>query len=187
MSKNPIATIVINNNEYIKVELYPEDAPNTVNSFINLINEKLYNNRAIKRIVKDFVIQPSYCNFEDSRCNFFIDGEFENNGFDNNIKLDKWTIAMAGDGKKIASGSEFFITIGENEERLNGRYAAFGKVIDGFEVLERLEEVETKEIESDIEGVTIREPIKSEIITEIYVNTFGEIYPEPIRLKEFVE
>ncbi|WP_346930563.1 peptidylprolyl isomerase [Clostridium sp.] len=116
-----------------------------------------------------------------------MDGEFENNGFDNNIKLDKWTIAMAGDGKKTASGSEFFITIGENEEKLNGRYAVFGEVINAFEVLERLEEVKTKEIESDMEGVIIREPIKSETITEIYVNTFDEIYSETIRLKGLME
>lgn len=182
MSKNPMAIIVINNKEYIKLELYPESAPNTVNSFIYVCNEGLYNNRPIKRIVKDFVIQPSYCNFEDPRCDFFIDGEFDDNGFHNDIKFNKWTVAMAGDGERIASGSEFFITIGDNEERLNGKFAAFGKVIEGFDVLQRLAEVETKLVESDMEGVVIREPIKPEIITEAYVETFGESYPKPVIL-----
>ncbi|MFR1710450.1 MAG: peptidylprolyl isomerase [Clostridium sp.] len=182
MSKNPIATIVINNKEYIRLELYPKSAPNTVNSFIYVSNEGLYNNRAIKRIVKDFVIQPSYCNFEDPRCDFFIDGEFDDNGFHNDIRLDKWTVAMAGDGERIASGSEFFITIGDNEERLNGKFAAFGKVIEGFEVLQRLAGVETKVVESNMEGVIIREPIKPEIITEVYVETFDDSYLRPVIL-----
>ncbi len=182
--ENPIGVIIMENGERIIFRLYPKQAPNTVNSFIYLANSGLFNNREIKRIVKDFVIQPSYSNFDDSRCDFSLDGEFRENGFENNIDFGKWTLAMGGDGKAIASGSSFFITIGNNEERLDGKYAAFGKVIDGYDELMRIANVKTVSVDSGVPGVEINKPVVPEILKTVWVETFGIEYPEPIKLEE---
>lgn len=181
---NPIATILMSSGNEIKIELYPELAPNTVNSFVNLAQRGLFDNRKIERIVKDFVIQPSYTSFnKDPECDFLIEGEFRANGFENPMAIDKYTVAMGGDGERYASGSCFFITVGENIERLQGRYPGFGKVIEGFEELDRLLDIETVPVESGMPGVTINEPKIPEIMVKVTVETFGRSFEAPIKVE----
>ena len=178
--KNPIARIYTGKG-VITVELYPEFAPNTVRSFIWAASEKMYENRLIKRIVPGFVLQPSYCFFDDKRCDYMINGEFSHNGIENNIKMEKWTVAMAGDGEKLAHGCEFFITLSDEAgEKLQGKFAAFGKVIDGFSEVERLENIPLVQVFPEGVGAKIMQPAEDEFMLDITVDTFGEIYPQPV-------
>lgn len=183
--KNPIATITMKKGNHITVELFPKEAPNTVNSFICLANKGSFNNREIKRVVPEFVIQPTFTSFDkDPECDFLIDGEFRENGYENNLKVTKWTVAMGGDGKSLASGSCFFITIGNCEEKLDGKYAGFGRVINGFEEVERIAAVETKPVDIGVSGVIVNEPVTPEIIEKVSVDTFGINYELPIKLEQ---
>lgn len=176
--KNPIATITTGHGEIV-VELYPKLAPNTVNCFIFLANQGLFNERKIRRVVPGFVLQPSYSDFDDERCALYLEGEYSKNGFDNQVPFEKGTVAMGGEGN-IASGSCFFITLtDEAGERLKGGYAAFGKVIKGWEEVERIVAVPTKTVEIDVPGVIVNEPIEPEYLKKVTVETWGKQYPEP--------
>ncbi len=182
MKQHPIATIQMASGGRIKLEIYPECAPNTATSFIWLANQGAYDQREIKRIVPDFVIQPSFTSFDrDPICDYMISGEYRANGVENNLKLSKYTVAMGGDGEALASGSCFFIAVADCEEKLDGKYAAFAKVIEGFEEIERLLHVELEEKETDLPNVVVNEPKVPEIMTSIRVETFGEVYGEPIK------
>ena len=177
--KHPIAKMCTQRGT-ITIELYPECAPNTVNSFIWAAQEKMYENRLIRRIVPGFVLQPSYCYFDEKRCDYMLEGEFESNGVKNPLKFEKWTVAMAGDGEKEAHGCEFFITLSDEAgERLKGKFAAFGKVIDGFEEVERLEGVPTVQVFPEGVGAVIMEPVEAEYMVHMEIETFGISYPEP--------
>jgi peptidyl-prolyl cis-trans isomerase B (cyclophilin B) len=184
---NPIATILMSSGREIKIEIYPDIAPNTANSFIYLAQKGCFDQKPIRRIVKDFVIQPSYNSFEnDPECDFLIEGEFNVNGFNNALKLDKYAVAMGGDGEHYASGSCFFIVVGDNIKRLAGKYPGFGKVISGFEEIDRLLDVETFAVEADAPGVVINEPKKPEIMLKVSVETFGKVFEAPVKIKEQV-
>ena len=178
--KHPIAKIHTTKG-VITVELYPECAPNTVNSFIWAAKENMYENRLIKRVVPGFVLQPSYCFFDDKRCDFMLSGEFESNGIANPLKFEKGTVAMAGNGSDEAHGCEFFITLADEAgARLQGKYAAFGKVIDGFEEVERIENVELQEVFPEGMGsAKVKQPLVDEYMVHVEVETFGEEYPKP--------
>ncbi|MBQ8604053.1 MAG: peptidylprolyl isomerase [Oscillospiraceae bacterium] len=178
--KNPIAKMHTGKG-VITIELFPEQAPNTVASFIWAVSEKMYENRLIKRVVPGFVLQPSYCFFDDKRCDYMIQGEFDANGIENNIKMEKWTVAMAGDGEKLAHGCEFFITLSDEAgEKLQGKFAAFGKVIDGFSEVERLENVPLVQVYPEGVGAKIMQPVTDEYMQGITVETFGVEYPQPL-------
>lgn len=179
--KNPIAKIYTNQG-IITVELYPKHAPNTVNSFIWCVNQGMYTNRLIRRVVPGFVIQSNYDFSNEPECDLILEGEFEMNGFHNPIPFEKGTVAMAGDGAAEAHGCGFFITL--DTDRLNylqGRFAAFGKVIDGYEEAERIERVPLRDISDHSEGsgVVIKQPITDEFIKKIEVETFGVEYKKP--------
>lgn len=177
--KNPIAKMYTTKG-VITIELYPQYAPNTVNSFIWAASEKMYKDRLIKRVVPGFVLQPSYCYFDDKRCDYMLDGEFDSNGIHNDIKMEKWTVAMAGDGDKEAHGCEFFITLSDEAgKKLQGKFAAFGKVIDGFEEVQRLENVPLVQVYPEGVGATIKQPVEDEFMLDIQVETFGVDYPQP--------
>ncbi|MBQ7903683.1 MAG: peptidylprolyl isomerase [Oscillospiraceae bacterium] len=178
--KHPIAKMYTSKG-VITIELYPEYAPNTVNSFIWAAGEKMYKDRLIKRVVPGFVLQPSYCFFDDKRCDYMIEGEFASNGIENPVKMEKWTVAMAGDGDKEAHGYEFFITLSDEAgAKLQGKFAAFGKVIDGFEEVERLENVPVKPVYPQGVGAVINQPVEDEFMLDIRVETFGVQYPQPV-------
>ena len=177
--KNPTAKIYTDFG-VITVELYPLYAPNTVNSFIWSAQQNFYKNRLIKRVVKGFVLQPSYNHFEDENCNFMLDGEFESNGFDNPIKFEKYVVAMAGDGEKESHGCEFFITLSDDAaEKLNGRFAPFAKVTDGFDVVDRVSDVAVKDIIVDGVSAVLKQPVTDIYMQNVMVETYGEIYNEP--------
>lgn len=178
--KNPIATIEMASGGRIVIELHPDNAPNAVNSFISLARRGKYDGKDIHRIVPGDLIQPSYSNFEDEEMAYVLDGEFANNGFKNGIRNDIGCVAMAGDGKTIASGSCFYINLG-NHERLIDSCTVIGRVIQGWDEVKRIEHVPLEAIEEGL-GVPINKPIHPETMTRVTVETFGIKYPEPVRL-----
>lgn len=176
---NPIARMYTDFG-VITMELYPQYATNTVTSFIWSAQQGFYKNRLIKRVVKDFVLQPSYCHFDTDGCDFMLSGEFESNGYNNPLKFEKYTLAMAGDGDKESHGCEFFITLSDKAgQGLQGRFAPFGRVIDGFDVVGRIAQAEVKDV--CIEGVSavIKQPLNDIYMRDIVVETFGVIYGKP--------
>lgn len=180
--KHPIATIVMESGAEIKIELYPEAAPNTVASFMYLASIGAYKNRSIKRVVPGFVLQPSFTSFDkDPTCDFLIDNESRVNGYDNDLTLSRYAVAMGGDGERLASGSCFYIVVGDVEEKLDGKYPGFGRVISGFEEIERIMQVDTAPVAVDVPGVVVNEPTIPEIIKDITVETFGLPLVEPVK------
>ena len=168
--KNPIVTIVMENNKTIKAELYPEVAPNTVNNFISLIKKGFYNGIMFHRVIPQFVIQagcpegtgvggPGYS----------IKGEFTSNGFKNDLKHTEGVLSMARTNAPNSAGSQFFIMVGETPH-LDGSYAGFGKVVEGLDVA--FEIVNQKRDPRD-------RPYEDQVMKEVTVETFGEEYPEP--------
>ena len=140
---NPVAALYIENYGAVVIELYKDIAPNTVNNFISLINDGFYDNNTMHRLIPGFVLQggdptgtgtggPGYT----------IKGEFSSNGFENNLKHERGIVSMArGSYSMDSAGSQFFIMLG-TADYLDGEYAAFGKVIDGFDNIERIAKTE---------------------------------------------
>ncbi len=172
MSNNPIVTMTMDSKSVIKVELYPEIAPNTVNNFISLINKSYYTDIIFHRVIPGFMIQggcpegsgmggPGYS----------IPGEFNSNGFTNNLKHERGIISMARTFDPNSAGSQFFIMT-DDAPHLNGEYAAFGKVIDGLDVVDEI--VYATRDCSD-------RPYNEQKILFMTVETFGVTYPEVIK------
>jgi peptidyl-prolyl cis-trans isomerase B (cyclophilin B) len=184
--KNPIAKIEMSSGAKIVIELYPESAPNTCNSFIDLARRGLYDNREIRRVVPGFVIQPSYSSFEEPEMDYSIAGEFAAAGFEGGLANEYGCVAMGGDGN-TASGSCFYFTMCKGNERLKGRFPVFGKVTEGIEELKRIENVALLPVESDTPGVIINKPVKPEIMKKVTVETFGQDFPLPEKLPKTAE
>ena len=147
---NPVVKINIENYGDIYIELLEEYAKNTVANFVNLVNEGFYDNNNFHRLVKGFVLQGgdptgTGTGGEDNH----IKGEFENNGFKNNLKHEKGIVSMARSQDNDSASSQFFIVL-DKKESLDGSYAAFGKVIEGIDILTNIEENE--EIENETTG-----------------------------------
>lgn len=170
-SKNlPIATIAVDGYGEIKAELYPEIAPNTVNNFIDLANKKFYNNLKFHRVIKGFMIQGGDPKGDGTGGpGYSIEGEFTSNGFANSLKHTKGVLSMARTQDPNSAGSQFFIMSGD-APNLDGEYAAFGKVISGLEVVDKIQNVETNSSDA---------PKKDVVITSITVDTKGVEYKEP--------
>ena len=143
MKKNPIVTIEMENGDIIKVELYPDVAPNTVNNFISLVKKGFYDGVIFHRVIRGFMIQggcpdgtgmggPGYS----------IKGEFSQNGFKNDLAHDPGVISMARTMMPNSAGSQFFI-MHEKSPHLDGAYAAFGKVVEGMEVVDEIAACQT--------------------------------------------
>lgn len=142
-TKNPIVAIDINNYGYVVLELYPDIAPNTVNNFVNLILDGFYDNNSFHRLVPGFVLQGGDPNGNGTGGpGYSIKGEFTRNGFKNTLEHTEGIISMARAKGYNSAGSQFFIMLG-TAETLDGKYAAFGKVIDGMDVLRQIEQAET--------------------------------------------
>lgn len=175
--QNPIATIKVKSFGTIKVELYPEKAPETVNNFVTLINNKFYDGLVFHRIIKGFMIQGG-----DPMGNgtggpgYNIKGEFAYNGFKgNDIKHLRGVISMARRAYPYDSaGSQFFI-MHEDASSLDGQYAAFGKVLDGMDVVDKIASVKCNVFDSS-------KPVDPPVIEKITVETFGVTYPAPKKL-----
>ena len=170
MAQNPIVTITMENGDVIKAELYPEIAPNTVNNFISLINHNFYDGVCFHRVIKGFMLQggdpdgtgmggPGYS----------IKGEFAQNGVENNLVHDAGVLSMARAMHPDSAGSQFFI-MHKAAPHLDGSYAAFGKVIEGMDVVNKIAETET-----DFRD----RPLDDQQIKSMTVETFGVDYPEP--------
>lgn len=171
--KNPIVTIEMQSGDQIRLELYPEIAPNTVNNFISLVNKGFYNGIKFHRVIRGFMIQggdpegtgmggPGYS----------IKGEFSYNHFNNNLKHTAGVISMARSQRPDSAGSQFFI-MHKDSPHLDGSYAAFGKVTEGQEFVNKI--AETKTDYSDA-------PLEPQIMKTVTVDTFGVEYPEPEKL-----
>lgn len=203
--QNPMVTMEVKDLGTIKLELYPDKAPNTVANFIKLANNGFYDGLTYHRIVKDFMVQggdkegtgsgsPTLGDLkgEENDEKYSIKGEFVQNGFNkNDIRFEKGVIAMArSDYSSMgmteegynSAGSQFFIMTKDNAN-LNGQYAAFGKVIEGWDVLDKLNETEVQPAEN--EGSEASTPVNAPVITSIRVETNGVDYEEPETLKPF--
>jgi len=170
MAQNPIVTIEMENGDIIKAELYPEIAPNTVNNFISLINHNFYDGLIFHRVIKGFMIQggcPDGTGMGGP--GYGIKGEFAQNGVINQLKHTEGVLSMARAMHPDSAGSQFFI-MHKNSPHLDGSYAAFGKVIEGMEVVNQIAETKT--------DYTDR-PMEPEVMKKVTVETFGETYPEP--------
>ena len=143
MAQNPIVTIEMENGNTMKAELYPEVAPNTVNNFISLVKKGFYDGTIFHRVIPGFMIQggdpdgsgmggPGYS----------IKGEFTGNGFRNELRHTKGVLSMARTMDPNSAGSQFFIMV-DDAPHLDGQYAAFGKVVAGMEVVDKIASVRT--------------------------------------------
>ena len=170
MAQNPVITITMDNGDVIKAELYPEIAPVSVNNFISLVKKGFYNGLTFHRVIEGFMIQggcplgngtggPSYT----------IRGEFSQNGFHNPLKHEAGVLSMARAMHPDSAGSQFFI-MHKAAPHLDGAYAAFGKVTDGLDVVNKIAETDTDWNDA---------PLDPQVIRTITVDTFGVDYPEP--------
>ncbi len=166
----PIATITVDGYGVIQAELYPETAPNTVNNFIYLANKNFYNNLKFHRVIKGFMIQGGDPKGDGTGGpGYSIKGEFTSNGFPNSLKHTKGVLSMARTQDPDSAGSQFFIMSGD-APNLDGDYAAFGKVISGMDVVDKIQNVDTNSADA---------PKKDVVITSITVDTKGVQYKEP--------
>ena len=170
MAQNPIVTFEMENGDIIKAELYPEIAPNKVNNFISLINEKFYDGLIFHRVIYSFMIQggdPEGTGMGGP--GYGIKGEFSQNGFRNELKHDRGVLSMARAMMPNSAGSQFFI-MHQNAPHLDGAYAAFGKVIEGIEVVDKI---------ADTDVDYNDRPTTPQVMKTVTVETFGVDYPAP--------
>ena len=167
---NPVVTIIMENGDVMKAELYPEVAPNTVNNFISLVKKGYYDGLIFHRVIRGFMIQggcpqgtgmggPGYS----------IKGEFSQNGFKNDLKHTEGVLSMARSMMPNSAGSQFFI-MHKDAPHLDGAYAAFGKVTEVMDVVNKIAEERTDYSDR---------PLKTQKIKSMTVDTFGVEYPEP--------
>ena len=170
---NPVVTFTMENGDVFKAELYPDVAPQSVNNFISLINKNFYDGLIFHRVIKGFMIQggdpegtgmggPGYS----------IKGEFSSNGFKNDLKHTEGVLSMARSMFPDSAGSQFFV-MHKTSPHLDGDYAAFGKVIEGMEVVNAIAEVDTDFSDR---------PRTPQVMKTVTVETFGVDYPEPEKL-----
>ncbi len=167
---NPIVIFEMENGDVIKAELYPEIAPNTVNNFISLAQKKFYDGLIFHRVIKGFMIQGG-CP-EGSGMGgpgYEIKGEFSSNGFLNELKHTEGVLSMARAYMPDSAGSQFFI-MHKDSPHLDGEYAAFGKVIEGMDVVNKIAETPTDYMDR---------PKKAQVMSKVTVETFGVEYKEP--------
>ena len=172
---NPIATIEMESGGKIVLELYPDIAPQSVRNFISLASKGFYDGLIFHRVISGFMIQggcpqgtgmggPGYC----------IQGEFKLNGVKNNLSHKRGVLSMARAQSPNSAGSQFFIMHGDGEY-LDGQYAAFGEVTEGMDVVDAIAAVQTNSQDR---------PLNEQKIKSITVETFGEEYPEPDKLRD---
>ena len=168
--QNPVVTMTMNSGEQVKIELYPEIAPNTVNNFIALINQGFYNGLNFHRVIPGFMIQGGDpAGNGTSGPGYGIQGEFMQNGFENNLIHTRGILSMARSQDPNSGGSQFFIVV-EDSLFLDGAYAAFGEVIQGMDIVDQIVKVET-----DMND----KPLEAQVIKTMGVELFGEVYKAP--------
>jgi len=170
MASNPIVTITMEDGSVMKAELYPEIAPESVNNFVSLIQKKFYDGLIFHRVISGFMIQggdPEGMGFGGP--GYHIKGEFQINGFENNLKHTEGVLSMARAQDPDSAGSQFFI-MHKDSPFLDGQYAAFGKLIEGMDVVNAIASVQTDYMDK---------PLKPQRMKTVTVETFGVDYPEP--------
>ena len=170
---NPIVTITMRNGDVIKAELYPEIAPNTVNNFISLINKGFYNGLVFHRVIRNFMLQggcPEGTGMGGP--GYHIRGEFSQNGCKNDLKHTEGVLSMARSMMPNSAGSQFFI-MHKAAPHLDGQYAAFGKVTEGMDVVNKIAAEQTNPSDR---------PIIPQVMASVTVETFGVDYPEPEKM-----
>ena len=170
MAQNPIVTITMENGGVIKAELYPDVAPNSVNNFISLVKKGFYDGLIFHRVINGFMIQGG-CpqGIGTGGPGYSIPGEFAQNGCKNDLAHTEGVLSMARAMHPDSAGSQFFI-MHKAAPHLDGAYAAFGKVIEGMDVVNQIAETDT-----DFQD----RPITKQRIASMTVDTFGVDYPEP--------
>ena len=170
---NPIVTFEMENGDIMKAELYPEIAPNTVNNFISLVQNGFYDGLIFHRVIRGFMIQggcpdgtgmggPGYT----------IKGEFSQNGFANDLRHTEGVLSMARAMHPDSAGSQFFI-MHKNSPHLDGAYAAFGKITEGMDIVNKIAETATDYSDR---------PLEEQKIKKVTVDTMGVEYPAPERV-----
>lgn len=173
MAQNPIVTITMENGDVMKAELYPEIAPQSVYNFISLIKKNFYDGIIFHRVIKGFMIQggdPEGIGIGGP--GYHIKGEFAMNGFENNLKHTEGVLSMARSQMPNSAGSQFFI-MHKTSPHLDGSYAAFGKIIEGQDVVDKIAETST-----DFQD----RPRTPQVMKTVTVETFGVDYPEPEKM-----
>ena len=171
--KNPVVTIEMENGDIMKAELYPDIAPNTVNNFISLIKKGFYDGVIFHRVISGFMLQggdpegtgmggPGYS----------IRGEFTSNGFSNELKHERGVLSMARTMIPDSAGSQFFI-MHKDSPHLDGEYAAFGRITEGIEIVDKIADTATAPDDR---------PYETQRMAKVTVDTFGEEYPEPEKI-----
>ena len=170
---NPIVTFEMENGDIMKAELYPEIAPNTVNNFISLVQNGFYDGLIFQRVIRGFMIQggcpdgtgmggPGYT----------IKGEFSQNGFANDLRHTEGVLSMARAMHPDSAGSQFFI-MHKNSPHLDGAYAAFGKITEGMDIVNKIAETATDYSDR---------PLEEQKMKKVTVDTMGVEYPAPERV-----
>ena len=167
---NPIVTIEMENGSLIKIELYPDIAPQSVRNFVSLVNKGFYDGLIFHRVISGFMIQggdPQGTGMGGP--GYHIYGEFRQNGFENKLKHTRGVLSMARAMAPNSAGSQFFI-MHEDAPHLDGGYAAFGKVIEGMDAVDQIASVR----------VNLQDrPMVPQVMKKVTVDTFGVEYPEP--------
>ena len=181
MRQRPIVTISMENGAEIVIELYPEEAPNTVNSFLHLAAQQCFDGHAIERIVPGYVVDASYCAFGQEACKYLIDNESLSWGHPNSLRVEPGVIAMGGYGEDGIAGGEFFFPLAYHE-KLDGHYPAFGKILSGLEEVLRWEMVATRPVPyPGHPELAVNEPLAPLVIRSVRAETFGVQYQAPVR------
>lgn len=170
MAQNPIITFEMENGDIMKAELYPEVAPNTVNNFISLVSSGFYDGLIFHRVIKGFMIQggdPQGTGMGGP--GYGIKGEFAQNGVSNDLRHSAGVLSMARSMMPNSAGSQFFI-MHKDAPHLDGAYAAFGKITEGMDVVDKIAAVRTDHSDR---------PMEDQKIKSVTVETFGVEYPQP--------
>lgn len=168
--QNPVITIEMMNGDTIKAELYPEIAPNTVNNFLSLVKKGFYNGLIFHRVISGFMIQGGCPEGTGTGGpGYQIRGEFSRNGFDNDLLHTEGVLSMARAMHPDSAGSQFFI-MHKDAPHLDGQYAAFGKIVEGMDVVNRIASVQT-----DFRD----RPMSDQVMKKVTADTRGTEYPEP--------
>ena len=177
-TENPVVAMEINGYGAVVIELYPKIAPNTVNNFISLVKQGFYDNNSFHRLVPGFVLQGGDPKGDGTGGpGYTIKGEFTNNRFTNTLKHTKGIVSMARSTANDSAGSQFFIML-DTATNLDNNYAAFGKVIAGIDIIDK---IASREIISNNETGKL---IKNLTISKALVDTKGKKYSEPVKITE---
>ncbi len=173
MEQNPIVTITMEDGGVMKLELYPGIAPISVNNFISLIKKGFYDGLTFHRVIPGFMIQGGCPEGNGTGGpGYRIKGEFYMNNVKNDLKHTRGVLSMARAGEYNSGGSQFFI-MHKDSPHLDGQYAAFGKLIEGEDVLDKIAAVNTNPLDK---------PMESQVMKTVTVDTFGTDYPEPEKM-----